>query len=289
MKQELDALWLSVSPHVKCFDQRLLSQLVKAAPIRRWEYCQTLDEPCCTDSVVAALHEYVNARAALEKSSGQGNYKVHLIGHGVSGVVGLLYARRYPQQVASLTLLSVGAMPADNWQAHYYALRSLLPCSREIILAQMTWLLFGQQPIRLAKALVQLLARDLDSNLTLHSLAHHTEISPGGADVPLLVCNGEDDTIIGAQKQMLWGDATKSSDSLEERVSDRASNNTSRLWLCPQGKHFFHFYHAATVAHQIADHWQHSSSALALSNGGSTGAVESFGMTGNKKRLLTSN
>ena len=241
MNREVDVLWLSVSPHLKCFDQRLLSQLVKAAPVRRWEYCQTVDEPCCIESVVTALHEYVRGRVALENSSGQRNYKVHLVGHGVSGVVGLLYARRYPQWVASLTLLSVGAMPAVNWQAHYYALRSLLPCSREIILAQMTRLLFGQQPVRFAKALTQLLARDLDSNLTLHSLAHHTQISPGGVEVPMLVCSGASDSIMAAQKQTPWEDWMKAGD---------------RLWQCPGGHHFFHFEHAAIVAKRIADYWQ---------------------------------
>ncbi len=259
MKQEFDVLWLSVSPHLKCFDQRLLSQLITAAPIRRWEYCQTLDEPCCIKSVVEALHEYVSDRAALEKSSGHGDYKVHLVGHGVSGIVGLLYARRYPQQVASLTLLSVSAMPAVNWQAHYYALRQLLPCSREIILAQMTRLLFGQQPIRFAKALMQLLARDLDSNLTLHSLAHHTEIPPSGADVPLLVCNGQEDSIICAQKQALWHDWMKPGD---------------RLWQCPEGHHFFHFQHPTVVANRIADHWQQSWFGRSPANGGSANATE---------------
>lgn len=277
MKQEVDVLWLSVSPHLKCFDQRLLSQLAKAAPIRRWEYCQTVDEPCCIESVVAALHEHVSARAALEKSSGQGKYQVHLVGHGVSGVVGLLYARRYPEQVASLTLLSVGAMPAVNWQAHYYALRQLLPCSREIILAQMTRLLFGQQPIRFAKALMQLLAKDLDSNLTLHSLAHHTKIPAGGVDMPLLVCNGEKDAIIGTQKQALWSDVIDSGDSLQERLCDRASHKaSSRLWLCAEGNHFFHFQHPATVAQVITNHWHQSSSEFSPSNSSLTAAGKQF-------------
>lgn len=259
MKQEFDVLWLSVSPHLKCFDQRLLSQLVKAAPIRRWEYCQTVDEPCCIESVVAALHEYVSARAALEKSSGQDKYKVHLMGHGVSGVVGLLYARRYPERVASLALLSVGAMPAVNWQAHYYALRQLLPCSREIILAQMSRLLFGSQSIRFAKALMQLLARDLDSNLTLHSLAHHTEIPAGGTDVPLLICNGENDSVVCAQKQTLWHDWMKPGD---------------RLWQCPQGHHFFHFQHPTIVANRIADYWQQLLGGRSPSNSVSPNAAE---------------
>lgn len=245
MNRESDVLWLSVSPHLKCFDQRLLSRLVKAAPIRRWEYCQTIDEPCCINDVVETLHTHISERAALEKCSGQSNHKFHLLGHGVSGVVGLLYARRYPQHVASLTLLSVSAMPAVNWQAHYYALRELLPCSREMILAQMTRLLFGSQPIRFSKALSQLLARDLDSNLTLHSLAHHTKISPGGTDVPLLICNGEIDGITRTHQPAEWQAWLKPSD---------------RLWQCPAGNHFFHFKHSAVVANRIIDYWQQVSS-----------------------------
>lgn len=231
MTPESDKLWLSVSPHLKCFDQRLLSQLVKDTLIQRWEYFQTLDEPCSIDAVVASLHDYLS----------QGDRKIHLIGHGVSGIVGLIYARRHPELVASLTILSVGALPAVNWQAHYYALRQLLPCSREIVLAQMARLLFGQQSASFAKALVQLLARDLDSNLTLHSLAHHTDISPGGVTVPLLVCTGAIDSVVCAQKQLLWHDWMKPTD---------------RLWICPEGNHFFHFYHSKVVAEVVSEHWQ---------------------------------
>jgi pimeloyl-ACP methyl ester carboxylesterase len=231
MNQKPNVLWLSISPSLKCFDQRLLSKLVKFAAIQRWEYCQTLDEPCCIDDVVAALHEFLARR----------DYKTHLLGHGVSGIVALLYARRYPERVASLTLLSVGALPAVNWQAHYYALRKLLPCSREIILAQMTRLLFGPQPARFAQALSHLLARDLDSNLTLHSLAHHTAIPAGATEVPLLVCNGEEDPITFTQKVSLWHDWMKPGD---------------RLWTCAKGQHFFHFYHFQAVADVIAEHWQ---------------------------------
>ncbi len=230
MMPESDKLWLSVSPHLKCFDQRLLSQLVKRTIIQRWEYSQTLDEPCSIDAVVDALHDYLSQR----------DRQIHLIGHGVSGIVGLIYARRHPERVASLTLLSVGALPAVNWQAHYYALRQLLPCSREIILGQMTRLLFGQQSIGFTKALAQLLARDLDSNLTLHSLAHHTEVSSGGVAVPLLVCTGAIDSIVCTQKQMLWHDWMKPTD---------------RLWICPEGNHFFHFYHFKAVAEVISEHW----------------------------------
>lgn len=243
-----EALWLSVSPHLKGFDQRLLSQLASTTPVRRWEYSQTLDEPCCVDAVVDALHDYISTRVKLEESAGNPQYKVHLLGHGVSGVVGLFYARRYPQHVASLTLLSVGPLPAINWQAHYYVLRDHVPCSRERLLGQMTQLLFGKQSCQFAKALAALLAKDLDSNLTLHSLANRTQILPGSVSMPLLVCNGQDDVIVRSQKDIVkkthhniqWTDWMKPAD---------------QLWECPEGNHFFHFHHAALAAKTIQSFW----------------------------------
>ena len=239
MNYDSNLLWLSVSPYLKCFNRRLLSRLVKVASIRQWEYCQSVDEPCCVDSAVRALHEYVSERAMFEARSGNPNYRVHLLGHGVSGVVALLYARQHPERVASLTLLSVNAMPAVNWQAHYYAMRRLLPCSREIILTQMVRTLFDNQPIRFSKALMQLLSKDLDSNLTFHSLAHNTQIREGATEVPLLVCNGERDSIVGNQGQVQWHEVMKESDL---------------IWHCPDGKHFFHFHHAEATANVIAQH-----------------------------------
>lgn len=239
MNHDSNLLWLSVSPHLKCFDRRLLAQLVKTHPIRTWEYSQTVDEPCCIDSVVEALHEYVSDRAALEQRSGQPDYKVHLLGHGISGVVALMYARCYPKHVASLSLLSVNAKPAVNWQAHYYALRQLLPCSREVILTQMARMMAGHQPQRFSKALAQLLANDLDSSMSLHSLAHDVEIPIGATDIPLLVCNGEQDSIVQAQRAALWRQCMKPGD---------------RIWQCPEGRHFFHFHHAELVSKILTEH-----------------------------------
>lgn len=257
-----NVLWLSVSPYLKGFDQRLLSQLVKHSTVRRWDYCQTADEPCCTETVVAALHEYLTERAALEKSWKKGaSHKVHLLGHGVSGIIGLLYARRYPEHVASLTLLSVGSLPAVNWQAHYYVLRQHLPCSRESLLAQMTRLLFGEQPRRLSKALSVLLARDLDNSLTLHSLAHHTHIAPNSLEVPLLVCNGEADAIIQSQKEPDWDQWRASEHSQVGRSARANESELFRIWQCPKGNHFFHFHHAEAVADQIASYWRQLSDA----------------------------
>ena len=238
VEQKTEALWLSVSPPLKCFDQRLLSRLSKGRTVRRWQYCQTIDEPCSAAAVVEALHEYLRSRPL--QSNGQPAPKVHLIGHGVSGTVGLLYARQYPQHVASLTLLSVGALPAVNWQAHYYALRRLIPCSREIILAQLVRLLFGEQAPRFTTALTHLLAKDLDSNLTLHSLTNSAHVESGGIDVPLLICNGADDEITVSSQDKPWQKWLKSGDL---------------LWHCPDGRYFFHFYHYQTVAKTISNYW----------------------------------
>lgn len=233
-----EVLWLSVSPSLKCFDQRLLSRLSKGRNVRRWQYCQTIDEPCSEAAVVEALHEYLRSRPT--QPSGQPAPKVHLIGHGVSGAIALLYARQYPQHVASLTLLSVGNLPAVNWQAHYYALRRLIPCSREIILGQLVRLLFGEQAPRFAKALTHLLAKDLDSNLTLHSLTHSSHIEPGSVAVPLLICNGRADEITVPSQSEPWQKWLKSGD---------------RLWHCPDGRYFFHFYHYQAVAKTICAYW----------------------------------
>ncbi|MBE9060827.1 alpha/beta fold hydrolase [cf. Phormidesmis sp. LEGE 11477] len=238
MHRKTEALWLSVSPHLKCFDQRLLSRLSKGRNVRRWQYCQTIDEPCSAAAVVESLHEYLRSRPL--QSNGQPAPKVHLMGHGVSGAIGLLYARQYPQHVASLTLLSVGAAPAINWQAHYYALRRLIPCSREIILGQLVRLLFGEQAPRFATALTHLLAKDLDSNLTLHSLTDSIHIESGGAEVPLLICNGAEDEITVPYRAHPWQKWLKSDDL---------------LWRCPEGRYFFHFHHCQSVAKIISNYW----------------------------------
>ncbi|MEO0456119.1 MAG: alpha/beta hydrolase [Cyanobacteria bacterium P01_A01_bin.114] len=235
-----NALWLTVSPHLKKFDQRLLCQLAKYGSIRRWEYHQTLDEPCCLETPVNMLHDYIR-RCDRAEPSGRDRTQLHLLGHGLSGVIGLIYARRFPHRVKSLTLLSVGASPAANWHGQYYGLRQLLPCSRDIILAQMVRLLFGPQGHSLTRALMQVLERDLDTGLSLHSLTGRTEIAAGGVTPPLLICFGGQDGIVDSAMQDRWQPFLKPDD---------------RLWRCPQGHHFFHFDYPKQVATTIRDYWR---------------------------------
>ena len=228
------ALWLTVSPNLKKFDQRVLCRLSKRVSIARWEYIQTADEPCCLEVVLELLSEYLSRKFA------QTHTPVHLIGHGLSGIVGWLYAQRHPEHVRSLTLLSVGANPGVNWHAHYYALRQLLPCSREIVLAQMVKMLFGSCSCDITRVLVELLKQDLDSGLALHSLVNCQEIESTQIEPPLLVCRGANDAVVSSVER--WQPLLKSDD---------------RLWTCPEGHHFFHFDQPRLVETTILNHWQH--------------------------------
>ncbi|MBE9066220.1 alpha/beta hydrolase [Leptolyngbya cf. ectocarpi LEGE 11479] len=229
MSQLPSVLWLTVSPHLKRFDQRLLCDLSKRLSVSRWEYLQTVDEPCCLEVAIDLLHEYLNS----------GNPPVHLVGHGLSGIVGWLYAQRYPENVKSLTLLSVGVNPAVNWHAHYYALRQLLPCSREIVLAQMVRMLFGPRSCEITRALIQVLAQDLDSGLALHSLVDCQQIKSTPIQPPLLVCRGAYDAVVDAAER--WTSLLKPRD---------------RVWTCPESHHFFHFEHPRLVETTLLSHWK---------------------------------
>jgi pimeloyl-ACP methyl ester carboxylesterase len=64
---------------------------------------------------------------------------LHLISHSTSGLVGLMYARRYPHKVSSLGLLAVGWLYAINLQAHYYTHLSAFPWSSQTSFESNGW------------------------------------------------------------------------------------------------------------------------------------------------------
>lgn len=224
-----DYLWLNTSPSLQCFDRPLLNYLFKRISIARWEYCQTQDEASSLNVAGELLHEYLQSRTQ----------PVHLIGHGTSGLLGLLYARQYPEKVKSLTLLSVGVHPAVDWQIHYYLHRRIL--SRSATLNAMAYNLFGYHNDCTIKAIMNILEQDLDCSVSPHSLFQQTSVLPGGVEVPLMVCGSRDDIIVDADMVQAWQPWLKESD---------------RLWICPQGRHFFHFFNPQQVGQAILSFWQ---------------------------------
>lgn len=233
MPDSLDALWLSTSTSFKGFDRALLKYLSQQFTVAQWEYDQIPDEANSLEKALVLLHDYLKSRPE----------PIHLMGHSTGGLLGLLYARRYPERVQSLTLLSVGAHPAIDWQTHYYKLRQLLPCSRERVLTQMVGALFGVQERSMVHYLTNLLEQDLDRSLSPHTLLKCASIPPGDVPVPLLVCGSADDTVIDRNELQRWQPWLKSRD---------------RLWICPKGRYFFHYFYPKPVAKQIFSFWQQS-------------------------------
>jgi len=234
-----DALWINVSPALEKFDRPLLKQLSAQTAIAKWEYSQTPDEPTSLEIAVDLLHDYLKDR----------QQPIHLLGHSTSGLLGLMYARRYPEKVRSLTLLSVGVYPAVDWQAHYYAQLQVLPCSREIILARMVYNLFGKQSHVVTKEIIKMLENDLMSSLSPHSLYQRFSMFPGNAPVPMLICGSDNDFVVDSNLLHGWQPWLKEGDVGSATLRDR-------IWSCPGGRYFFHYFHSQLVSKQITKFWQ---------------------------------
>jgi pimeloyl-ACP methyl ester carboxylesterase len=226
-----DALWLNTSLSFKRFHQPLLQCLSQRASVAQWDYHQTQDEASSLDVPVQLLQDYLQSR----------DRPVHLIGHSTGGLVGLLYARQYPERVKSLTLLAVGAQASLDWLAHYYFHLGFLTCGRYHALAQMVPDLFGEQTLTDTRRLVKLLLHDLATSPSPHSLLQTVSLSQAGVSVPLLVCGAEDDVIVDSHELKGWHPWLKQGD---------------RLWQTPQGQHFFHCIHPQAVSEPILDFWQ---------------------------------
>jgi pimeloyl-ACP methyl ester carboxylesterase len=225
-----NALWLNVSPALEKFNRPLIHALAKETTIAQWQYCQTEDEPLSLEIALVLLHDYLKSC----------DRPLHLLGHSTSGLLGLLYARRHPGRVKSLTLLSVGVHPAVDWQLHYYKQLQLLPYPRETILSQTVHQLFGCQSRSTTQELVQLLQQDLSTALSPHTLYRCISLFPGGVSTPLIVCGSQDDGIVDPNQLQGWQPWFKEGD---------------RLWQCPSGRHFFHRFYPELVSHQITDFW----------------------------------
>ena len=223
-------LWLNVSPRLKSLSYPLLKVLDKKSRIACWEYSHDVDEGNAIDIAVDVLHQYLKT---LEQP-------VHLVGHSTAGLVGLLYSRQFPQQVKSLSLLSVGVYPAIDWQAHYYTQLRLLPCSRSCILRQMTKEIFGLQKEDAYQYLERILEDDLKYSPSPHSLWKIWSTNQGGCNVPMFIAGAKDDTILTMDAIRAWRFCLKPTD---------------RIWECPQGRYFFHRFCPEQTSEALLSFW----------------------------------
>ena len=178
-------VWINANPSFQRFDDRIIRYLSCQVPIAYWEYRQEWDEASSIEIALILLHDYLKSRSQ----------PVDLIGHGTGGLLGLLYARRYPHRVKSLTLLGVGCNPAIDWQAHYYQMRKLLSCPQKMVLGQIVQMMFGHQNRQNTLDLIGILHRDLYTAPTSHSLYQLDRIEPGGVSMPMMVCGSDNDGI----------------------------------------------------------------------------------------------
>ncbi len=224
-------VWINANPSFKHFEGRIVRYLSRQVPIAYWQYTQEIDEASSMDTALVLLHDYLKGRSQ----------PVNLIGHGTGGLLGLLYARKYPHRVKSLTLLGVGSPPAIDWQTHYYQMRKLLPCSQEMLLARMVRMMFGHQSRENVIELIKILKKDLVTAPTNHSLYQLDRVASGGVPMPMMICGSENDGIVDRPALDRWKDCLKEDDL---------------FWTNVSGHHFFHYFFPERTGRQIIKFWQ---------------------------------
>lgn len=224
-------VWINANPSFRAFDYRIVNYLSRQLPISYWQYRQEPDEPSSLNIALTLLHDYLKPKSQ----------RIDLVGHGTGGLLGLLYARRYPNKIRSLTLLGVGFDPAIDWQAHYYQMRKLLPCSQEVLLSRIIQMMFGYQNPENKASLVKILQQDLYTAPSAHSLYRLTQIKSGGVAMPLMVCGSKNDGIADPSALERWSEVLKNGDV---------------LWKAPLGHHFFHYFFPQQTGRQILKFWQ---------------------------------
>ena len=239
MNHQSKFIWISASPSLKQLHRRLLNNLSKIVEIEFWEYYQTLDEGSSIDGAVKLLREYLV----------HSDRPIHLIGHGIGGEIALGYARLYPSNIASLTLLSVAIQPAINWHSYYYARLHSSPFDREYILRSIAVNLFPDGCTSYIHGLVERLRRDLVEAPSNHSLFQLNIASEGGVEMPLLICGSQNDPVITESSLSDWRHYLKSSDS---------------IWKSTEGGHFFHHFHPELVSNKIESFWQQLETGLGI-------------------------
>ncbi|MEO0927223.1 MAG: alpha/beta hydrolase [Cyanobacteria bacterium J06643_13] len=235
-------VWINANPSFKHFDGRIIRYLAKQTPIAYWEYGQTFDEASSLDIALTLLHDYLKSKSQA----------TNLVGHGTGGLLALLYARKYPHRVRSLTLLGVGSSPSVDWQSQYYQMRKLLADSQAAILTRMVQMMFGYQSPSNINNLIKIIEQDLYTAPTRHSLYQQDRIQSGGVSMPMMVCGSNNDGIVNCSALQGWSEYLKDGDL---------------LWTSPEGHHFFHYFFPEYVGRKIIKFWHNAELSERFSSG----------------------
>ena len=230
----VDILWLNASPRMKGLDRPMLRTLAQQYRIAQWEYFASWDRGTSFEVAQLLLQDYITQLPADATP-------VHLVGHGLSGVLALEVACLFPEKIKSLVLLGVGGQIDQTWHAYYYRQRQRLASDRQMLMKQMVYQLFERPLPYPVDCLKTLLTQDLELSPNLHSSGQYLSLPERPVKVPMLVCGSLTDSIVTPETLEAWKPYLKTMD---------------RLWLCPTGKHFFHFYHPQMVAAQLCEFWQ---------------------------------
>jgi pimeloyl-ACP methyl ester carboxylesterase len=205
-------LWLDLQPSLYCLFKRTAQTLGQHFKIRRWSFEHDLDESCDVDIVHSLL------RHTIENSS----TPVHLIGHGISGTIAYLYALKYPNDISSVSVLSVDTHSANQWTSHYQSMRSQLPCSRFHILSHLSRMLVDKQTEQVSNILTRLLVKCLDNDFVYGSIVKSQSImNLNQAEIPILVINGEKDFVVDKQSYDRWKQILKPGDCYQKIANGR--------------------------------------------------------------------
>jgi pimeloyl-ACP methyl ester carboxylesterase len=231
-KGDRQFLWISTSPSLQCFHRRMLGVLDQEFPLKYWEYSQTPDEPGSLKTALGLLHAFIETS----------DRPIHIIGHGLGGVLALNYARCYPGKVASVVLISVAAQPSITWQTYYYQQLSMIYCRRDVVLQLVAGWISGISCPRYVQHLAERLDRDLlEAPSDTSLLKKEVSVCQGRIPQPLLVCGAIDDPVLMGGIFSEWLHYLKNGD---------------QFWHQPTGGHFFHHQHAEAMAIKVRDFWR---------------------------------
>ena len=220
-------LWIDLQPSLYCLFTRTAQTLGQNFKVKRWAFEHDLDESCDVEVVHRLL------RQTIENCSNP----VHLVGHGISGTIAYLYAEKYPENISSVSVLSVDTHSTNQWTSHYQSMRSQLPCSRFHILSHLSRLLVDRQTEQVDHIMTRLLAKCLDNDFVYGSIFKSQTITNlKKADVPILVINGEKDFVVDEQSQDRWRHNLKPGDCYQKVAN---------------GRHFFPFTEWSQTAKMI--------------------------------------